>query len=41
MVESESFIKEVSEEVKRDNLFKILNKFKWPLFALILSLIHI
>ena len=27
MVESESFIKEVSEEVKRDRLFKILNKF--------------
>ena len=39
MVESESFIKEVSEEVKRDNLFKILNKFKWPLFALIIFLI--
>ena len=39
MVESESFIKEVSEEVKRDNLFKILNKFKWPLFALIILLI--
>ena len=28
MVESESFIKEVSEEVKRDKLFKILNKFR-------------
>jgi hypothetical protein len=39
MVESESFIKEVSEEVKRDNLFKIINKFKWPLFALIILLI--
>ena len=39
MVESESFIKEVSEEVKRDNLFKILNKFKWPLCALIILLI--
>ncbi len=39
MVESESFIKEVSEEVKRDNLFKILNKFKWPLFALVILLI--
>ena len=39
MVESESFIKEVSEEVKRDNLFKILNKFKWPLFALIILLV--
>ena len=39
MVESESFIKEVSEEVKRDKLFKILNKFKWPLFALIILLI--
>ena len=39
MVESESFIKEVSEEVKKDNLFKILNKFKWPLFALIILLI--
>ena len=33
MVESESFIKEVSEEVKRDKLFKALNKFKWPLFG--------
>ena len=39
MVESESFIKEVSEEVKRDILFKILNKFKWPLCALIILLI--
>jgi hypothetical protein len=39
MVESESFIKEVSEEVKRDNLFKFLNKFKWPLFALIIIFI--
>ncbi len=39
MVESESFIKEVSEEVKRDNLFKVLNKFRWPLFALIILLI--
>ncbi len=39
MVESESFIKEVSEEVKRDNLFKILNKYKWLLFALIILLV--
>ena len=39
MVESESFIKEVSEEVKRDKLFKALNKFKWPLFALIILLV--
>ena len=39
MVESESFIKEVSEEVKRDRLFKALNKFKWPLFALIVLLV--
>lgn len=39
MVESESFIKEVSEEVKRDRLFKALNKFKWPLFALIMVLV--
>ena len=39
MVESESFIKEVSEEVKRDNLFKFLNKFKWSLFALIILFI--
>ena len=39
MVESESFIKEVSEEVKRDRLFKALNKFKLPLFALITLLI--
>ena len=36
MVESESFIKEVSEEVRRDRLFKLLNKFKWPLFALVM-----
>ena len=35
MVESESFIKEVSEEVKKDKLFKLLNKFKWPIVALI------
>ena len=39
MVESESFIKEVSEEVKRDKLFKALNKFKWPLFASIILLV--
>ncbi len=39
MVESESFIKEVSEEVKRDKLFKALNKFKWPLFTLIVLLV--
>ena len=39
MVESESFIKEVSEEVKRDKLFKTLNKFKWPLFASIILLV--
>ncbi len=39
MVESESFIKEVSEEVKRDRLFRALNKFKLPLFALIILLI--
>ena len=28
MVESDGFIKEVSEEVKRDRLFKALKKFK-------------
>jgi len=39
MVESESFIKEVSEEVKRDKLFKVLNKFKWSLFSLIILLV--
>ena len=39
MVESESFIKEVIEEVKRDRLFKALNKFKWPLFAIIVLLV--
>ena len=39
MVETESFIKEVSEEVKRDKLFKALNKFKWPLFASIILLV--
>ena len=35
MVESESFIKEVSEEVKRDKLFKTLKKFKWTIIVLI------
>ena len=35
MVESESFIKEVSEEVKRDILFKTLKKFKWTIIVLI------
>ena len=39
MVESESFIKEVSEEVKRDRLFKVLNKFKWPLSVIIILLV--
>ena len=39
MVESESFIKEVSEEVRKDRLFKLLNKFKWPLFASIILLV--
>ena len=39
MVESESFIKEVTEEVKRDRLFKALNKFKLPLFALVVILV--
>ena len=39
MVESESFIKEVSEEVKRDKLFKLLNKFKWPLFSMLILLV--
>ena len=39
MVESESFIKEVSEEVKRDILFKTLKKFKWPIIALIILLV--
>ena len=39
MVESESFIKEVSEEVKRDKLFKLLNKFKWSLFSFIILLV--
>jgi hypothetical protein len=39
MVESDSFIKEVSEEVKRDRLFKVLNRYKWPLIALIILLV--
>ena len=39
MVESESFIKEVSEEVKRDKLFKLLNRIKWPLLAFIVLLV--
>ena len=41
MVESESFIKEVSEEVKRDILFKTLKKFKWPIIALIILLVEL
>ena len=39
MVESESFIKEVSEEVKRDKLFKVLNRFKWPLLTSVILLV--
>ena len=39
MVESESFIKEVSEEVKRDKLFKVLNRFKWPLLISVILLV--
>ena len=39
MVESESFIKEVSEEVKRDILFKALKKFKWLIIVLIILLV--
>ena len=39
MVESESFIKEVSEEVKRDKLFKTLKKFKWTIIVLITLLV--
>ena len=39
MVESDSFIKEVSDEVKKDKLFKALNKSKWPLSALVLLLV--
>ena len=39
MVESESFIKEVSEEVKRDILFKTLKKFKWTIIVLITLLV--
>ena len=39
MVESESFIKEVSEEVKRDILFKTLKKFKWTIIVLIILLV--
>ena len=36
---NQSFIKEVSEEVKRDILFKTLKKFKWPIIALIILLV--
>ena len=35
MVETESFIKEVSEEVRKDNLFKTLKRYKWPIISLI------
>ncbi len=39
MVETENFIKEVSEEVKKDRLFKSLRRYKWVLAGIILSII--
>ena len=39
MVETENFIKEVSEEVKKDRLFRSLRRYKWILAGIILSII--
>ena len=39
MVETENFIKEVSEEVKKDRLFKTLRRYRWVLSGIILSII--
>jgi len=39
MVETENFIKEIREEVRKDNLFKTLRRYRWALFGLIFSMI--
>jgi hypothetical protein len=41
MVETESFIKEVSEEVRKDRLFKALKRFQWVILSLFLGIILI
>ena len=38
MVETENFIKEIREEVRKDNLFKTLRRYRWVLFGLIFSI---
>ena len=39
MVETENFIKEISEEVRKDKLFKTLRRYRWVLFGLIFGII--
>lgn len=39
MVETENFIKEIREEVRKDKLFKTLRRYKWALFGLIFGVI--
>lgn len=39
MSESESFIEEVSEEVRRDKLFKLFRKYGWVLALLVLAIV--
>ena len=39
MVETENFIKEVSEEVRKDKLFKTIKHYRWIMFGLIVVII--
>ena len=39
MVETENFIKEIREEVRKDKLFKTLRRYRWVLFGVIISII--
>ena len=39
MVETENFIQEIREEVRKDKLFKALRRYRWMLFGLIFGII--
>ena len=39
MVETENFIQEIREEVRKDKLFKTLRRYRWILFGLIFGII--
>ncbi len=39
MVETENFIKEIREEVRKDKLFKTLRRYRWIMFGLIFGII--